>query len=138
MSKDYERKVIINKAITDREHYFFQNNLEAFNEAINKLHSVGAIKLFFYLSKNKNKYSMTLNEVEFCEWANENETSFEKGFKELVDNKYLIENIDNEGNSYNLYNFYDYDYNREDLRTTEENKKKNNNVMFYYNFNIGK
>lgn len=131
MIDDTETKIIVNKAITNSNHYYFQNNLEAFNEAMNKLHSIGAIKLYFYLSKNKEKYNMILKKDEFCDWANESETSFEQGFKELIDTKYLIEVLDSNGN---LYNFYDYDYNRDDLKRKEEYKNKNNSFMFCYNY----
>ncbi len=132
MKNDYERKVIIHKAITDKTHFYFPTNVEAFSEVVKKLHTTGAIKLFFYLAKNQNNYDLTLNEDEFCNWANEDKKSFDRGFKELIENNYLIENLDSEGNSYNLYNFYDYNPERIDLQIIDNGKNKNNK----YNSNI--
>jgi len=129
MNNNFEKKVIVHKAITDNKHFYFTSNIEAFSEVIKNLHSIGAIKLFLYLSKNQNKYSLTLTEDEFCNWANEDNEAFNSGFDELIKNGYLIESLDSEDNSCNIYNFYDYNAERTDLEIKDTKKYRNDNFI---------
>lgn len=93
-----QRIVKIYKAVCDKNHLYTTNNLQALDNAMGKLTSIGGVKLWMYLAKNQNYHIRALSSKDFCEWANCSIKSYNTGFKELVDNGFLVP--EEEGSKY--------------------------------------
>ena len=55
-----QRIIKIKKEPTDKEHKYTMNNLNALNEALEKLDTKGGFKLYMYFAKNQNNYEFAL------------------------------------------------------------------------------
>ena len=97
------RTIDINKETSDRLHRYTVNNLEAVAEAARRLTSVAGFKLYMYLAKNQNNYSMLLYSSSFLEWANVGIAAYNTAFKELVKEGFLVPDPVIK----DKYNFYD-------------------------------
>ena len=85
-----QRVIKISKAMCDRTHLYTTNNIQALDYAMERLTTVGAVKLYLYLAKNQNNHMRALSSKDFCEWANCSRTCYDNAFKELKDNGFLV------------------------------------------------
>lgn len=123
-----QRTVRIHKATCDRAHLYTANNLQALDYAMEKLSSIGGVKLWLYLAKNQNNHIRALSSRDFCEWANVSIKSYNTGFKELKDEGFLVEV---EGNS-NLYDFNEWG--KCNISATDKEEKKETKNENGFNF----
>jgi len=84
-----QRDICVNKLKVDKEDYYTRFRLDALQLAMKTL-TPKAFEMWCYLGKNKDNYKLYLSKVDCLQWCNFAESSYQKAFKELVDNKYLI------------------------------------------------
>lgn len=85
-----QRIIKIKKEPTDKEHKYTMNNLNALNEALEKLDTKGGFKLYMYFAKNQNNYEFALSSADVKECCGLAYTAYTTAFKELVDKGYLV------------------------------------------------
>lgn len=117
----HQRVVRINKAICDKSHLYTTNNLQALDNAMSVLSTMGGAKLWIYLAKNQNRHLRALSSKDFCQWANCSIKAYNNGFKELVDNGFLIPIEEDEGS----YEFNDWGK----INITANNEKEEQEVI---------
>lgn len=105
-----QRIVEINKAITDKDHLYTKNNLEALGRAAKKLQSIGGFKLYMYLAKNQEKYAFALSSADFYTWSGLSKQAYTTAFNELVKCGFLVQDKKNEI----LYHFYENSVDKEE------------------------
>lgn len=98
-----QRIVSINKDKCDKQNKYTVNNLAALDKAANTLVTKGGFKLYMYLAKNQDNYTFALSSKDFMNWSNLSIAAYRTAFNELVEEKYLIQNDDNDTS----YSFYD-------------------------------
>lgn len=99
-----QRTIKINKAVCDKNHLYSTNNLQALDNAVQTLTSIGGMKLWLYLAKNQKGHLRALSSKDFCEWANCSIKSYNTGFADLKDNGFLVEDEERK----NYYQFYEW------------------------------
>lgn len=93
----------INKSPADKKNIYTVINLEALKEAVNDLNT-SAFKLYIYLAKNQNNYTMALSRKAFLQWSGiKNKDTYFNAKHKLIEKGYLIQDKNNE----HLYNFYE-------------------------------
>ena len=75
-------------------------NLDALQTAMISLKGE-ALKLWLYLNKNQNGYTVALSKVDAIKWGIGSKSSYDRAVKELIEKGYLVEE------SANHYNFYE-------------------------------
>ena len=90
MSVPNQRIIRVQKAKSDKTHFYTVFNLEALYSAFKCLRTIGAIKLFIYIGKNQNDFTLELSRADFMEWSGLAETAYKSGIKELIDKGFLI------------------------------------------------
>lgn len=85
------------------------------------LSTMGGAKLWLYLAKNQNRHLRALSSKDFCQWANCSIKAYNNGFKELVDNGFLIPVEEDEGS----YEFNDWG----NINITANNEKEEQEVI---------
>lgn len=109
-----QRIIKIKKEPTDKQHKYTTNNLNALNEALEKLDTKGGFKLYMYLAKNQNNYELALSSADVKECCGLAYTAYTTAFNELVDKGYLVSTNEKQ----TLYIF------RDKANTTIENNDK--------------
>ena len=85
-----QRIIRVNKALCDRNYLYTQFNLQALDNAMEKLTSLAGIKLWLYIGKNANNWEFALSSKDFQEKTNCGEKAYRTAFEELVNNGYLV------------------------------------------------
>ena len=98
-----QRVIIVNKALSDKNHLYSILNLEALDKACNLLQSKAGIKLYLYFAKNQDKYKSALSSADFIEWSGVSIKAYNTAFQELIDKGYLKKHKD----TINTYDFYE-------------------------------
>lgn len=101
-----QRMITVHKELTDRQHLYTANNLEAIDEAAHYMRSKAGFKLYFYIAKNQNNYQFALSSSDFCNWANVGIAAYRSAFDELIQNGYLVPK-DKEDKECKVFTFYD-------------------------------
>lgn len=117
-----QRVIKVNKAPTDKNHLYTANNIQAIDEAAERLQSVGGFKLYIYLAKNQNNYTFALSSRDFMEWSGLGKQAYATAFDDLLKQGYLVQ-----GSQKNLYLFYDKSQKEE----KEESKSIDNVIIDY-------
>ena len=107
-----QRNITVHKAKADKQHLYTPINLNALDNAVNRLKSLAGIKLFLYIAKNQDKYNFYLSSSDFMAWAGVGRAAYNSAFDELVKEGFLIKKF---GDTTTYY-FY------EDLTEGEEEK----------------
>lgn len=85
-----QRIIKVNKGPCDKNYLYTQFNLQALDDAMEKLTSQAGIKLWLYIGKNANSWEFALSSKDFQEKANCGEKAYRTAFEELVECGYLV------------------------------------------------
>lgn len=85
-----QRKIIIEKAQSNKNNLYAIVNLKALNNAMLSLNGE-AFKMWMYFNKNQDKYSFDLSRKNALESGIGSESSYRRAFSELVNKGYLQE-----------------------------------------------
>lgn len=103
-----QRVITVHKELTDRQHLYTANNLNAIDEAAHFMRSKAGFKLYFYIAKNQNNHQFALSSSDFCNWASVSLQAYNTAFDELVKNGYLVpKDKGTENESKTIFTFYD-------------------------------
>ena len=125
-----QRVIIVNKADSDKQHFYTILNLDALQEASKILQTKAGIKLYLYFAKNKHQYTTALSSSDFIQWAGVSITAYNTAFKELVEKGYLVKR--NESNYYDFYEQRKRDYLNNLIPNKEMNAKQKENKGFVF------
>ena len=103
----------IKKEKCDKENHFAQINLIALQDAMVDL-SGEAFKLWLYLAKNQNNYTLALSPVDAIKWGIGSRSSYNRAKAQLIEKNYLIET------SPNHYDFYEKAQDCKDIITVKK------------------
>lgn len=87
----------------DKVHPYCMFNIQAMQQAMATIRTVGGIKIWMYLNKNVDNYSFDLSRAELMKHWGLTKDTYESGLKELIKLGYLVPINGNE----NLLTFYE-------------------------------
>lgn len=88
--------------------------MDALNDAMQELNTIGSVKLYIYLVKQKasdDEDLWELSRVAFCNWSGLSKDTYHKAVKDLIEKGYLVKDNDDENDTH--YHFYDWPKNAE-------------------------
>ena len=94
-----QKTLCINKEQCSKQNLFAMYNLKALQSAMIDLKGE-SFKLWCYLNKNQNGYSLALSKVDALNWGIGSKSSYDRAISELIDKGYLVKN---KGNNYYFY-----------------------------------
>jgi hypothetical protein len=95
MSYPNQKKIKVEKQPCNSHNKFATINQHAMQKAMCELNTMGSIKLWLYLAKNKNEYIFDLSCAECEKWGLKPD-AFHAAVKELINKGYLIHSKANE------------------------------------------
>ena len=105
-----QKTLKIYKCLCNRDNPYSTFNLQALQTAMRRLKGE-AFKLWVYLNKNRESYTMALSAVDALAWGIGSKSSYDRAVMKLIEQGYLVK-IDN-----NYYSFYEI----------PQNEQRNNN-----------
>lgn len=96
-----QKTVNVVKAESNKDNYYCITNLDALRMAMINLKGE-TFKLWCYLNKNQNGYTLALSKVDAISWGIGSKSSYDRAVKDLIEQGYLVET------SKGHYDFYEY------------------------------
>ena len=94
-----QKTIRIEKEQCDKNNLYALYNLNALQSAMLDLKGE-TFKLWCYLNKNQNGYTLALSKVDALRWGIGSKSSYDRAIAELIQKGYLVKT---QGNCYNFY-----------------------------------
>lgn len=94
-----QKTIRIEKEQCDKNNLYALYNLNALQSAMLDLKGE-TFKLWCYLNKNQNGYTLALSKVDALRWGIGSKSSYDRAIAELIQKEYLV---NTQGNCYNFY-----------------------------------
>ena len=96
-----QKTVVMQKALSDKDHLYGIFNLEALQVALISLKGE-SFKLWCYINKNQSGHTFALSKVDAIKWGIGSKSSYDRAVKELIEKGYLVETTSNHYDFYEL------------------------------------
>ena len=94
-----QKTISVKKEQCDKSHLYATYNQKALQSAMLDLKGE-TFKLWCYLNKNQNGYTLALSKVDALRWGIGSKSSYDRAIAELIQKGYLV---NTQGNYYNFY-----------------------------------
>ena len=106
MGKSNQKTIMIKKELCDKSHFYTAINLEALTKAAKVLDG-DAFKMWVYLSKNANGYTLQLSSKHAMDTFSLTKDRYNKAIHSLIENNYLVDTNTDPNETANRWTFYE-------------------------------